>query len=491
MPEYDEQFAHYDDASDEAIRERVAHLHEYHRLSVRQQHELDYLNALMAQRQHEWQMATLQRAATSTRNSAFFGETAANPGYGDPGPRFDRALPGGEYSRLHSATFDGSVDAARRTVDKLHSRSDISDFGADALWRMLDAERPDDRWRNAECVKVLGSPEYERAFIEGMQAKMNGMPVSARTQDMLAQGKSRAMQVGVGSAGGFAVPFQLDPTLQLTSSGAIDPVRQIARVELGTAKEFDLVTSAGVTAQFVAEGTEAGTGDPLLVQPSIIPRRMQVFVPFSIELDVSWARIRSDLTYALQDAGDVLDAQSHITGSGTAPNVQGIVIGLQGGPNSFTTAATANIALADWQGVQRTVPPRFRSKGSQWITNLANIQRAQAVELVTGESIVQGSHQSTANVSDHGNGSLTLLGDPLFEASFMDSSLATGTVAAVCGDFYDGYCIYDVIPSLVELVPHLFGTARNFPTGQRGLYHLRYTGSKVVNQSALATLVMK
>lgn len=410
----------------------------------------------------------MERAASVGARNGQFGETVVSPGYGDPAPRYDsgRSLPADEYSRLHNASLDGSVSAAHRTVDALHSRCRIADFGAEALTRMLDTEQPDLRWRHAEMIRTLGSDAYAEAFGAALKASLHRMPVSDRTQHLLAQ--ARAMAVGVGSQGGFAVPFELDPTLQLTSAGVVDPIRRIARVEIGSAKEFDLVTSAGVTAQFVSEGTEAGTGDPLLVQPSIIPRRMQAFVPFSIELDVSWARIRSELTMALQDAADNLDASSHVTGSGTAPQVQGVVIGLQGGPNSLTTAGTAAVTLTDWQTIQRTVPARFRNKGSQWLMNLTFIQRAQAIEMVTGESIVQGSDQSTAQVSDHGGAALTLLGDPLYECSSMDSSTATGTVAAVCGNFQSGYVIYDVIPSLVELMPHLFGTVRQYPTGQRG-----------------------
>ncbi len=145
------------------------------------------------------------------------------------------------------------------------------------------------------------------------------------------------MALGIGSQGGFAVPFQLDPAIMLTSAGTVDPMRKISRVVTGTAKEYDFVSSAGVTINYVSERTEVGTGDPQLAQPIIRPQRLHSFVPFSIELDVTWGAAVQELTRLLTDAADIADAQAHIVGSGTAPQVQGVVTGMQGASNNILT----------------------------------------------------------------------------------------------------------------------------------------------------------
>jgi hypothetical protein len=42
------------------------------------------------------------------------------------------------------------------------------------------------------------------------------------------------MSEATGGAGGFALQFTLDPTILLSSSGALNPFRQLARVETTT-----------------------------------------------------------------------------------------------------------------------------------------------------------------------------------------------------------------------------------------------------------------
>ena len=42
----------------------------------------------------------------------------------------------------------------------------------------------------------------------------------------------RAMSVGTGSAGGFAIPIDLDPAIMSTGSGVVIPIRQIADVRI-------------------------------------------------------------------------------------------------------------------------------------------------------------------------------------------------------------------------------------------------------------------
>ena len=64
----------------------------------------------------------------------------------------------------------------------------------------------------------------------------------------------------------------------------------------------------------------------------------------------------------------------------------------------------------------------------------------------------------------------TLIGYPANEWSAYSSALTTtGSTVLTFGDFSQ-FLIIDRVGMDVELIPHLFATANNRPTGQRGLY---------------------
>jgi HK97 family phage major capsid protein len=68
-------------------------------------------------------------------------------------------------------------------------------------------------------------------------------------------------------------------------------------------------------------------------------------------------------------------------------------------------------------------------------------------------------------------------------------STTTNTKLAILGDF-SKFLIVDKIGMSVELIPHLFGTANNFPTGQRGMYAVWRNSSKVLDPNAFRLLKM-
>src|SRR5690606_1985149 len=185
----------------------------------------------------------------------------------------------------------------------------------------------------ARRILVTGSPLYERAFGKAL-AKLSTIGLTAEEQ--------RALSLGTGSAGGFAVPFQLDPTVILTSNGSINPLRTISRVEPIVGKEWQGITSAGITVSRAAEATEAGDNAPTLAQPTVKAERVQGFVPFSVESDQDWMGLRSEMTRLLADAKDQEEATSFVTGDGASPNANGVVQTLNATSN--VTANTFTVA---------------------------------------------------------------------------------------------------------------------------------------------------
>ena len=339
----------------------------------------------------------------------------------------------------------------------------------------------DEEGNLARRVIVTGNPTYERAF---------GKALSKLNMIGLDEAESRALALGVDAQGGYAVPFQLDPTVILTSNGAINPIRQLARVETIMGKEWDGVTSAGVTVTRASEGTEVGTGDAAFTQPSVRTTRVQGFVPFSVELDVSWGALRSQMTSLLMDAKDIEEATSFLTGSGTAPQCNGLITGLTGqysigGTNNGTastvyTAGTATLAVGDLYALENAMPPRFRQQ-SAYMASRTTFNRFrqlfQALASAAFDSWVRPSAGQPA----------TFNGYPAFEASPMAGTITSGSQVLVQGD-YRQFLIVDRVGMGIELVPHLFGGTNRYPTGQRGILAIWFNNSQVLVPNAFRVL---
>lgn len=324
----------------------------------------------------------------------------------------------------------------------------------------------------ARRILVTGSPVYERAFGKLLQR----MSVGGLTAE-----EARSLSLGTDAAGGYAVPFQLDPTVILTSNGVVNPLRQISRVETITGKEWDGVTSAGVTVSRGTEAQEVGTGDPALVQPTVRTTRVQGWVPFSIELDVTWNALRTQLTSLLQDAKDVEEATAFCTGNGTAPNPSGVVATL-GTASWVDTAGSAALAAGDIYLLENAMAPRFIANSSivasKTIYNkfrtLFQAQASAAGDPFARPSVGMGP---------------TFNGYPKYELSTMATTTGTGSLVMLQGDFRQ-FLIVDRVGMGIELVPQVLGANRR-PTGERGVFALWFNSSKILTDNAFRLLRIK
>jgi HK97 family phage major capsid protein len=121
--------------------------------------------------------------------------------------------------------------------------------------------------------------------------------------------------------------------------------------------------------------------------------------------------------------------------------------------------------------------PRARWIGSQTAFN-AYRQLLTAVTSASGDQWVRPSQGNPAE----------LYGYPAHYASAMSTTPSTtGQKPFILGDFSQ-HLIVDRLGMNVELVPHLFGTANNFPTGQRGIYAIWRNSSLTLVPSAFAML---
>jgi HK97 family phage major capsid protein len=317
--------------------------------------------------------------------------------------------------------------------------------------------------------------DYYRAFAAWMRDPVSGgHEWSPKERDAVKRVRQleRAMSIGTTTAGGFLVPYELDPSILISSTGAVSPLRQLARNATTAYNEKRFVTSLGVTATWTPEATEQTDDSPALLQPAIVCKKGQAFVPVSFELYED-SDIAQQLGAVLADAKNVHESLSFTLNQTNGPT--GII-------SSIVTAAGANIiatgtnvlAQGDLYVNQAALPPRWRANAN-WMMNLSIINGYRQLPQATGLNY---------SIIDDTGPRPRALGWNVYENSSMDGTL-TGAAAdylVLSGDFQQ-FAIVDRVGTSIEVIQNLLGTNHR-PTGQRGfLMHYR-VGSDVLIQDA-------
>ena len=364
-------------------------------------------------------------------------------------------------------------DRARRAVEEMvpaHERANTEDARA-RLTRLLNDDRKSGAL--ARHIMVTGSRAYASAFTK----QMAGKPLTAE--------ETRALS-HTGTAGGFAVPLTLDPTLIPTSNLSVNPFRGIARqVTLVGSETWTGVSQAGITASRVAENAAITPTQPTLAQPKATVTSVKVEIPFSIELDQDWASLQSEMATVIQDAKDDEEATSFTTGAGdgiTGP--QGLITGATTTVNAGTTLV---FAVADVYALENALPPRFRQR-AVWVANRAIYNRIRQFDTGGGGSLWTQLPAGLQNqVPSPGALGLPLLGYPAYEDSAMTTAITAAAKYLVIGDFRY-MIIVDRVGMLMELVPHRVDTSGAL-LAQRSVFAMWRNSSIVVSPNAFRVLV--
>ncbi len=334
-----------------------------------------------------------------------------------------------------------------------------------------------EEWDDAEgsisrmCL-ATSSPEYLRAW-----SKM-----ARNRQNMLSQDEQRALERAMSltdSAGGYLVPFQLDPTVIISSNGSVNDIRMVARQVVATGDTWSGVSSGAVSWGWAAEGAEVGDGATTFAQPQVPVYKADGFVPISIEALQDEANVTAEVARLLAFGKDTLEAAAFATGTGSGQPT-GIVTALvASSPTVIVTSASANAyTAADVYAMENALPARHR-KNASWLAN-------RTIYNLTRQFDTAGGAQMWERI---GAGMpAELLGRPALEAEDMDKTYGSGeNYVAVYGDFQN-YVIADRIGFTVEFIPHLFHTSNNRPSGQRGWFAHYRVGADSVLDSAFALL---
>lgn len=325
-------------------------------------------------------------------------------------------------------------------------------------------------------ILLTGSDAYRSAF-----GKLISDPHPILTErEAHAITEARAMTIGTDATGGFLMPFTLDPTLIDINAGVANPIRQVARIRTVMTDNWQGVTSAGVSASWDAEASEVSDDTPTFAQPAIPIRHPRVFVPFSIEAGDDFDGLVGDLTAEFGRAKDRLESVGFATGAGTGANPLGLITALVAASKIVTSAGADVFAVADLYNVQGAVPDRYDDSAT-WLMNKTIINLARQFATANNHALI----------TQLADGSPTqLLGAPLQRWSSLDGVInaAAENYIAVYGDVSECFSIVDRLGMTVELIPHLFATANNLPSGQRGLYARWRVGSGVTNADACRVL---
>jgi HK97 family phage major capsid protein len=318
----------------------------------------------------------------------------------------------------------------------------------------------------ARHMVLTGSPEYHDQFREYVASRGTYVGEALRAAMSLTDAN-----------GGYLVPFTLDPTIILTNSGVANPFRQISTIKTIATDTWNGVTSAGVSAEWTAEGVEAADASPTLTQPTITPKKADAWVFGSYEV-LADSGFAAELGRLLADAKDRLEAAAFAVANTGATIPRGVVAAVAAVTASIVTAAATNaFAVGDIYNTSDALRPRDAAQAT-WVANKKIFSLARRFDTAGGSSF-------WANL---GMGiPPQLLGQPAFEASSMTGVVSTGANVLLAGNFAE-YYIVDRVGMSVIYDPMVKSTGNGRPTGQGGWYAFWRVGADVVDASAFRLL---
>lgn len=375
-----------------------------------------------------------------------------------------------------------ALSRARRVLDDKEHNSHLRDDQKVHLEKVLRTRNGDlDGDLVARLMLATENPHYRTAFQKVAASATPAFTVDeSRAIDQVRLIK-RAMSIGVDSAGGFAVPVLIDPTIIMTAQGSANDILQLARVETITNDTWRGLSSAGVSWSFKAEAATADDNSPTVAQPEVPTRRADGFIPFSIEVGMDWPGFAEQMSMLLAEGYDELLAEKLTTGTNGSNEPDGLVSSLAAVSGVKREVASAGvIAAADVYALWNALPQRFRrATNCAWMSSTDVQNSIRQLGTVDPNFTVDITQEAIPRMF----GRVYPMND------FMeDDPAGTGTQPLlVVGDFR-GYVVAQRAGMTVEFIPMLFDVTNNRPTGQRGWFAWARVGGGVVNSAGFRLL---
>jgi HK97 family phage major capsid protein len=366
-------------------------------------------------------------------------------------------------------------DGALRILDDKESNYTLNTRQLDAL---DTAVRKDTDL--ARRVVVTENEHYRNAFYK-MMTKAQPILSGEENQAMLRYEEYRAAAEGATTSGGFAIPVFIDPSVILTDQELDNPFLRLCRIVNINTNAWKGVSAAGVSWSFDAEAAEVSDDSITLAQPTVTVYTARGFIPFSLEIGDDWPGFQNEMGSLLAAGYDDLLLSNFSTGAGTS-TPDGILHALVQQTTTETTVTTDGaFGQEDIYKVWKSLGQKYRQRAS-WMMSVGVMNKIRQF----GTSNVY--HAQT--VSLEAGAVETLFSKQVYEnAYFPDFTGTTGSAnIAVVGDF-SNYVIARRSGMEVELVPHLFHTSNNRPSGSRGWFAHARIGGGVSNLSGFQVLV--
>lgn len=371
-------------------------------------------------------------------------------------------------------------DLNGRAMKSVESIRGLDDDNKERLIQRLEQEqgnvKVDDEFKFrglAEHIVRTGSPTYRTAFRKHLRGDAGAWTEAERAAMSLTNAN-----------GGYTLPYLLDPSIILLNAGVVNPFRGIATIKQGNQNLWHGVSSAGVTAEWLAEATEAADKSPTVALITIQAYKASAWIQATQEFYED-GNVDSEIGMLVADAKATLESAAFATGSGSG-QPQGIVTALGLVTASRITgisltggiASTATLNIGDLYAMDNDLGPRYRPNAS-WVGNKTILNSIRRL----GEGTA--ANNSTFWQDLGGGLPAQLIGYPVYQSSDMDSSVVSGSSddVLVLGDFRN-YFIYDRIGVQIAFEPMVKGAAFR-PTGHVGWWaHWRTGAGASTEQSA-------
>ncbi|THJ75814.1 phage major capsid protein [Candidatus Frankia alpina] len=429
------------------------------------------LTPLVQAREAETRQRT-ERAQRLADSQARWGSVQITPSAPDP---FD----GADLRGLMSLARTEVRDRALRVADDREHVRHLADDQRDQIDRLLRGRTANFDNAHLSRLMLLTQSEHYRTGWQKIVTQPTPMLTPEESRALHAAAEYRAMSGSVDTAGGFAVPVLIDPTVILTSQGSLNPFRRISRVEQITTDEWRGVSSAGVSWSYDVEATAVSDDSPAVAQPTVAIHEARGWVEFTIRLGQDWPGFANEMSTLLNEGYDELQAASFATGTGSN-QPWGIITALDANTNVEVVVTTDGaFGGVDINKIWGVLPDRFK-QNSSWVLN----------HDVGNEIATFGNGNNLSFVTVDLTGVVeTIRSRPIeFSSYFPDFTGTTGASnILVVGDFRN-YLIADRIGMTVELVPHVPDPSTGRPTGKRGWYAYARHGADSINDNAFRLL---
>lgn len=368
--------------------------------------------------------------------------------------------------------LDTDTGLRTRAATAVEAFADLDDAARERLAAMLDR---DQSAGSARFVLALGNPAYERAFANWLRDPVSAA-MSSTPEELAAWRDVVAVRSALSESNASALlPLVLDPAITLTNNGIASQVRRYADTRVTTTNQYRAPISAGVTAEWKAEGVEAADASPTITGADINIYQGFASVKASYELldDTNFA---AQLGKLIADARELQEGEAFCTGSGSgAP--YGFVTRLAATTNSRISATTggtfSTASVVDVFRLRDAVPARHRQGRPVWSSNISIASIVQQMSPAANGS------SFWANLGQDVPASL--LGIPFAESSSMVATTTTGSVVMALADLSQ-YFIVDRLGTSVEVHNVVGGSGRS--TGQREFTARWRTGADFPNPNA-------